>query len=140
MKKLHVLQIAALMVVMLGLTGCLLFFLDNSIDTVKFFVDGEEFTEELLELQPGDEVNITIEVLTGRGQKMTNCIVSWTIEHTQGRIFGDLDRTDRYEVVFTAVEDVQETVHGALEVTAESPMDGEVVSGRLRIKVEPQNL
>ena len=138
MKKLHVLQIAALMVVMLGLTGCLLFFLDNS-NTVKFFVDGEEFTEERLELQPGDKVNITIEVLTGRGQKMTNCIVSWTIEHTQGRIFGDLE-TDGYKVVFTADENVQETVYGALEVTAESPMDGEVVSGRLRIKVEPQNL
>ena len=138
MKKLHVLQIAALMVVMLGLTGCLLFFLDNS--TVKFFVDGEEFTEERLELQPGDIVNITIEVLTGRGQKMTNCIVSWTIDHTQGKIFGDLDRTDGYKVVFTAVKDVQETVYGALEVIAESPMDGEDASGRLEIKVEPQNL
>jgi len=131
----NVFKLAVLMAVMLGMTGCV-FFWDNDISVVKFIVGGEEFTEELLELQAGHKVNIKIEVFTYFGQKVNNCIVKWELEHGTD-IIGTLNKQDGYEVTFTAADAIEKSISGSIAVTVESPVIGTIIKETLQIKVEP---
>ncbi|HKM18389.1 MAG: hypothetical protein GX228_00760 [Firmicutes bacterium] len=137
MRKSLALRAALLMVVIVGLAGCRIFLPGNEIDGLKFFVDGEEFTEEMLVLQSGQEATITVKPVDRYGEKVIKCIFSWLVYFEGNQGIGDIDTESGETVVFTAAEVTDEPVEGLLSVSVENYLTGYTIDAQLEVSVVP---